>query len=207
MHGGGSLLLQPLLLAAPPKLLPPLLLMLQTPALLLQLLLLLLLPAPSLPPKNDEDATAAAATAVTVAPATVLPRFSKRRRCCGCAYVAFRYSCKALRSPIAMRRMLSVFDAHDDVSVDTADAECSENGAVEETSEAPDDEHADERFSAAARAAVAAAAAAAAVDLLVVLLPLPLPVAYDCVRVVKRGESSGNHSSGNLMKSKRARCI
>lgn len=127
-----------------------------------------------------------------------------------------------------MRRILSVLEAHDEDAVDTdADAECNENGAVEETSDAPDDEQADERFSAAVAAAAAAAVAAAAAadlraaeELVVLQLLLPLPpisplppltlltpllTAYDCVRVVNRGEFSGSHSSGKLKKTKRGR--
>lgn len=77
--------------------------------------------------------------------------------------------------------MLTDFEAHDDDDrLDTADAEASEKAAVDEVSDAPDDEQADEMLSP------------------VLLLLLLLMLAFVCVCVVKSGEFSGSHSSDNL---------
>lgn len=99
----------------------------------------------------------------------------------GWAYVMRRYSCSALRSLSDILRMLTDFEAHDDDDrLDTADAEASEKAAVDEVSDAPDDEQADEMLSP------------------VLLLLLLLMLALVCVCVVKSGEFSGSHSSDNL---------
>lgn len=85
--------------------------------------------------------------------------------------------------------MRTDLEAHDDDDrLDTADAEASENAAIEEVSEAPDDEQADDRFGSSGRGEV------------LVLLPSPLPpmLLVVCVWVVKSGEFSGSHSSGSL---------
>lgn len=76
-----------------------------------------------------------------------------------------------MRSLAAMLQMRTDFEANDDVDdVETAEAELREKAAVDEVSLAPDDEHADERFSTSATDGSGIELASR----LMLLLPLPL---------------------------------
>lgn len=80
-----------------------------------------------------------------------------------------------------MLRMRTVFEAHDDETVDMADVAVSEKSPFDDDSEPSDEEQPDEKLS-----VCMADGAAWCSDGVVV------------VAVVNRGESSGSHSSGNL---------